>query len=114
MRIAIRVVDATYGQSAAGVHVRLERACDGGWVMLAEAETDINGCLEERDGSHPERGLYRVVFDSDSYFAGLGAGTAYPEVAVMFRVHSGSGRSQLQVALAPYSYSTYVGTLPCR
>jgi 5-hydroxyisourate hydrolase len=109
MRIAARVVDTTYGRSAAGVRARLERACRGGWTTLADAETDAGGCIEEWNGSRVERGLYRVVFGSDRYFAGLGEGTAYPEVAVMFRTRSESGGCQLQVALSPYSYSTYVG-----
>jgi 5-hydroxyisourate hydrolase len=113
MRIATRVIDTTYGRSAAGVRARLERACRDGWTTLADAETDTDGCIEEWNGSHRERGLYSVVFDSDRYFAGLGEGTAYPEVAVTFRTRSESGGCQLQVALSPYSYSTYVGMLPC-
>jgi 5-hydroxyisourate hydrolase len=112
MRIATRVIDITYGRSAAGVRARLERACRDGWITLADAETDTDGCIKEWNGSHVECGLYRVVFDSDRYFAGLGEGTAYPEVAVTFRTGSESGGCQLQLALSPYSYSTYVGMLP--
>jgi 5-hydroxyisourate hydrolase len=113
MRIATRVVDTTFGQSAAGIRVRLEQACQDGWIMLADGETDTDGCIEEWNRSHMERGMYRVIFDSDRYFAGLGEGTAYPEVAVTFRMRGESGGCQLQVALSPYSYSTYIGTLPC-
>jgi len=59
---------------------------------------------------HLERGLYRIVFDSDRYFATLGTITAYPEIVVIFRMPSESRSFQVHVALSPYSYSTYFGT----
>lgn len=59
---------------------------------------------------HLELGLYRIVFDSDGYFAGLGTGTAYPEIVVVFRIENESLLFQVQVTLAPYSYATYFGT----
>ena len=115
MSIATQVLDSTYGQSAAGVHARLERSSASGWATVSEAETNSEGCIEDWKSSwHLERGLYRIVFDSDSYFAGLGASTAYPEVVVIFRMPDESHTFQVQVTLSPYSYSTYFGTVEGR
>ena len=110
MRIVAQVLDGTYGKSAVGVRACLARADANGWSTVAEAETNREGYIEDWDSWYLDHGLYRIVFDSDSYFAGLGASTAYPEVAVIFRMQNESLAFQVQVTLAPYSYSTYFGT----
>jgi 5-hydroxyisourate hydrolase len=109
MKIIAQVLDGTYGKCAVGVRACLACAAGDGWVTVSEAETSSEGRIDDWDSSHLQRGLYRIVFDSDSYFAGLGATTAYPEVAVTFRLQSASSAFQVQVTLAPYSYSTYFG-----
>lgn len=111
MRILAQVLDGTYGKSAVGVHAHLARAGDDGWITVAEAETNEDGLVEEWDNGYLERGLYRIIFDSDSYFAGLGAVGAYPEVVVVFRMRDEAHAFQLQVTLAPHAYSTYFGTM---
>ena len=78
--------------------------------MVARAETNSGGLIEDWDSWRLERGLYRITFDCDSYFAWLGGTAAYPEVMVTFRVLDES-LVQVQLTLAPYSYSTYFGTL---
>jgi 5-hydroxyisourate hydrolase len=111
VRIIAHIFDGSYGKSAVGVRARLEHAASNGWTTVAEVETNSDGCIEDRESWHLDRGLYRIVFDSDRYFAGLGAGTAYPEVAVIFRMQDDSAAFQMEVTLAPYSYSTYFGTI---
>jgi 5-hydroxyisourate hydrolase len=111
MRIIAQVLDGTYGKAAVGVRASLARANSTGWTTVAEAETNRDGCIEEWDSWYLERGLYRIVFDSDSYFAGLGATSAYPEVAVSFRILDEALALQVQLTMAPYSYQTYFGTM---
>lgn len=114
MKIVTQVLDSTYGKSAVGVYARLSRATGDGWTTVAEAQTDADGCINEWDSWRLERGVYRIVFDSDSYFAGLGSTAAYPEVTVIFRMQDEPHAFQVQVTLAPYSYSTYFGTMDKR
>lgn len=111
MRIFTQVLDGTYGKPAAGVAARLARVSDSMWVIVADAETNEEGRIESWDSRHLKQGLYRIVFDSDSYFAKLGIAIAYPEVAVVFRMEPDSHAFQVQLTLAPYSYSTYFGTV---
>jgi|HubBroStandDraft_1064217.scaffolds.fasta_scaffold03317_4 5-hydroxyisourate hydrolase len=111
MRIAAQVLDGTYGKPAVGVRARLSRASGDGWQRIADADTNGEGCIEDWDSWPLEHGLYRIMFDSDGYFAGLGATTGYPEVAVVFRMSDESHTFQVQVTLAPYSYSTYFGIM---
>lgn len=110
MRITAQVLDGTYGKCAVGVRAFLARANGDGWTTVAASETNGNGCIEDWDGWPLERGLYRIVFDSDSYFAALGTATAYPEVAVIFRLREASAKFQVQITISPFSYATYFGT----
>jgi 5-hydroxyisourate hydrolase len=111
MTIVTQVLDGTYGRSAVGVRARLGRANGASWMTVAEAETNADGQINDWDGLRLERGLYRIVIDSDSYFAALGVSSAYPEVTVIFRMRSESVKFQVQVTLSPYTYSTYFGTV---
>jgi 5-hydroxyisourate hydrolase len=110
VRIVTQVVDGSFGKSAAGVRARLSRASGGAWSTVADAKTDSDGCVQEWHSRHLERGLYRIVFDSDGYFAELGTASAYPEIVVLFRMEDESRLFQVQVTLSPFSYSTYFGT----
>lgn len=76
MRIVTQVVDGAYGNSAAGLRARLSCATGNAWSAVAEAETDGDGCVKEWHSRHLKRGLYRIVFDSDGYFARLGVASA--------------------------------------
>jgi 5-hydroxyisourate hydrolase len=111
MRIFTQVLDGMYGKPAAGVKAALASAYANSWTTVAEAETDLDGRIEAWAVGRFDRGMYRMVFDSDRYFAGLGTAIAYPEVAVVFRVKSDAHAFQLQVTLAPHSYSAYFGTI---
>ena len=110
MKVIAQVLDGTFGKAAVGVRATLSCASGTGWRTVAESETNSDGCIEEWDSWQLERGLYRVVFDSDSYFARLGAATAYPEVVIIFRMENESYAFHVQVTLSAYSYSTYFGT----
>lgn len=111
MRIFVQTLDGTYGKPAVGVGARLDHADGNGWRTVATAEANHEGRVENWGVRHFDRGLYRIVFDSDCYFASLGATIAYPEVSVVFRVAPGTHSFQVRVTLAPYSYSTYFGSL---
>jgi 5-hydroxyisourate hydrolase len=108
--VVTKVVDGAYGKSAAGVRARLSRASGDAWSTVSDAETDRDGCIQEWHSQHVERGLYRIVFDSDRYFARLGADNAYPEVVVIFRMEDESRVFEVHVTLSPYSYSTCFAT----
>jgi 5-hydroxyisourate hydrolase len=109
--ISVQVLDGTYGHCAAGVRARLEHSSGNGWSTVAETETSSDGRVADRARWRLGRGLYRIVLDSDGYFAGLGVGTAYPEVVVVFRMRDESDSCQVKVTLSPHSYSAYLGAM---
>jgi 5-hydroxyisourate hydrolase len=111
MRIVAQTLDGTYGKPAVGVSAYLARANGEGWVTVAEAETNSDGRIDDWDTWHLERGVYRILFESDSYFAGLGSVAAYPQVVVIFRVCNDNEAFHVQLTLSPYSYSIYFGSI---
>jgi 5-hydroxyisourate hydrolase len=107
--VTAQALDVVHGRSAAGVRTRLERPVGDGWQVMSHAVTDCAGKIHSWVDGELEPGAYRLVFDSDSYFASLGICAAYPEITVLFRVQDEADTCSIQVLLAPYSYSTCFG-----
>lgn len=102
MSLSTHVLDAARGRPAAGVPIRLERRDGGAWRLVAQARTDDDGRV--RDLPPPEKGTYRLVFDTEDF------SDFYPEVAVAFTVTDPGEHYHVPLLLSPYAYSTYRGS----
>ncbi len=109
MNVTAQALDVVYGRPAAGIPARLDRRELDGWEPVAAATTDDDGYILDWALKRLDQGDYRIVFDSGSYFAGLGVSAVYPEIAVAFALLDETDACQLQVHLAPYSYSVFFG-----
>jgi 5-hydroxyisourate hydrolase len=62
----------------------------------------------------PERnlspGLYRLVFDTASYFAELKIDALYPVVEVTFQIRDGESQFHIPLLLSANGYTTYRGS----
>jgi 5-hydroxyisourate hydrolase len=112
-RVSTHILDLVHGTPAADVPVRLEKQdSSGDWRLLASARTDQDGrCLQML----PEKedlpaGLYRLRFDTGSYFNLQKIGALYPVVEVTFRVQEGESHFHIPLLLSPNGYTTYRGT----
>ncbi len=84
----------------------LERASEFGWQLIGRGTTDADGRVTDLLSTAPEKGRYRLTFDTGSYFeAGF-----YPEVSVTFSVGSAEGHYHVPLLLSPFGYSTYRGS----
>jgi 5-hydroxyisourate hydrolase len=112
-RISTHVLDTALGKPAAGVPVRLDRLeRPGEWRPLGSAQTDEDGrCRQLLPAPHvlPE-GVYRLVFETRSYFASRHAAALYPVVEITFEVRSGETHFHIPLLLSPNGYTTYRGT----
>lgn len=108
MTLSTHVLDATTGQPAAGVQVRLERADGDGWVLAGTGTTRPDGRLRWPDDT--ARGVYRITFGSGAYFAARGSATFYPEVSVTFELTEPDEHYHVPLLLSPFAYSTYRGS----
>lgn len=112
-RISTHVLDTTLGKPAPGVPVRLERRQTAGhWSVLQTTRTDQDGrCIQLLpDESALAAGLYRLVFDTHSYFAEKKVASLYPMVEVTFEVREGESHFHIPLLLSPNGYTTYRGT----
>ena len=109
MNMTAQALDVVYGRPAAGVPARLECRTAEGWRAVGGSATDEDGHIHDWSMDNLEQGAYRIVFDSGSYFANLGVSSAYPEITVAFVMHDETDACQIQVLLAPFSYSMFFG-----
>ena len=110
--VTTHVLDTARGQPAAGVAVRLEFVPrDGQQAELGRSVTDADGRVRDLGPATLPPGIYRLVFDTGSYFAGQGSKPAFfPEVAITFRVDGQSPHHHVPLLLSPFAYSTYRGS----
>jgi len=113
MRISTHVLDIAQGHPARDVPVRLERQeAAGGWRLLASSRTDQEGrcaqLLPEKEALTP--GVYRLGFDTATYFAARKLDGMYPLVEIAFHVRNGEERFHIPLLLSPNGYTTYRGS----
>lgn len=111
-RISTHVLDLSRGKPASGVPVRLEQQdVIKGWRARGTARTDVDGrCTQLLEGDNLPAGLYRLVFDTASYFAALKIDSLYPVVEITFRVRDGESHFHIPLLLSANGYTTYRGT----
>jgi 5-hydroxyisourate hydrolase len=109
--LSTHVLDTTTGLPAAGVVVRLERAESalGLGDVLARDTTDANGRVATLAKPPLEPGIYRLVFEVESYFGSRGIESFYPEIMIRFRIET-ERHYHVPLLLAPFGYTTYRGS----
>jgi 5-hydroxyisourate hydrolase len=112
-RISTHILDLALGKPVPDVPVRFERQeASGGWHLLASTHTDGDGrCGQLLPGTEDlSEGLYRLAFDTASYYAPQKMETLYPVIEVTFRVRKGESQFHLPLLLSPNGYTTYRGS----
>ncbi|MDG4666526.1 hydroxyisourate hydrolase [Mycobacterium sp. 236(2023)] len=104
--LSTHVLDAVTGTPAVGVTVTLS---DTASAVLATAITDDDGRVKAVSGALTP-GVYRLFFDTASYFASIDVAAFYPEVVIAFEVTDADAHCHVPLLLSPYAYSTYRGS----
>jgi 5-hydroxyisourate hydrolase len=105
-QISTHVLDASSGLPATGVPVTLTDA-DG--TALAEELTDEDGRIDDLYTGELS-GVYRLRFDTTTYFVAQNITGFYPEVVVAFEIAGTASKYHVPLLLSPYAYSTYRGS----
>jgi 5-hydroxyisourate hydrolase len=111
--ITTHILDTSSGRPAAGVEVLLQRRDAGGqWASISRGTSDADGRLRTLypDDKPLTPGVYRLIFDTASYFTDHGVASFYPEVSVVFEAAPGENRYHVPLLLSPFGFSTYRGT----
>src|ERR1700682_3281111 len=112
-RISTHVLDVVLGKPAKDVSVRLERReHSGDWVALFSSRTGADGrCAQLLPANESlSAGIYRLNFDTASYFQGHEIATLYHLIEVAFQVLEGESEFHIPLLLSPYGYTTYRGS----
>jgi 5-hydroxyisourate hydrolase len=112
-RISTHILDIARGKPAQDVPVQLEwQEAPGTWHLLASGRTDRDGrCgnLLPEDAALPT-GIYRLAFDTASYYAGQKVEGLYPVVQITFAVRDGETHFHIPLLLTQNGYTTYRGS----
>jgi 5-hydroxyisourate hydrolase len=112
-RISTHVLDTAKGKPAAGVPVRLDQQDSSGqWSTISSAQTDQDGRWGQlvTDRATLAEGVYRLTFDTASYFAASKQEGLYPAVEITFQVRSGESHYHIPLLLSANGYTTYRGS----
>jgi 5-hydroxyisourate hydrolase len=114
--ITTHVLDTSIGRPAAGIQVVLERGGQSAqWQFVGHGEADADGRVRSlmKEGDPVEPGLYRLVFDTRSYFKARRVQTLYPSIVVTFEVPEPvepGAHYHVPLLLSPFGYTTYRGS----
>ena len=110
--ITSHILDISRGKPAVGVPVTLEfKKSEKEWTMLGDGTSNADGRLEHllTPETHLHAGIYRITFNTETYFNELNVKSFYPYATVAFEVASGE-HYHIPLLLSPFGYSTYRGT----
>ncbi len=109
--ITTHVLDTARGRPAAGVSVVLEIQAGASWTELARGTTSADGRVAELlPGGRLDKAVYRLRFDTASYFRSQGVSGFYPHVSIAFEVREPGEHHHVPLLLSPFGYSTYRGS----
>jgi 5-hydroxyisourate hydrolase len=112
--ITTHVLDTALGKPAAGVPVQLsllQLQPQRSFRVLAAGTTNADGRITDLlERSALLCGVYRLCFDTATYFAFTQRSSFYPTVEVLFEVRSVDEHYHVPLLLSPFGYSTYRGS----
>jgi len=110
--ISTHVLDTASGRPAGGLPIVLEARDGSDWERIGGGTTNADGrvrdLLTERD--ELSEGVYRMTFDTATYFAATDRRGFYPVVRVVFEIQAPDEHYHVPLLLSPFGYSTYRGS----
>ncbi len=111
-QITTHILDTSKGKPAKGILICLEqKLTDNSWKKIGEGKTNDDGRLPNlvADSIKLALGVYRLVFDTETYYKNTGTAGLYPSVSIEFIV-SDESHYHIPLLLNPFGYSTYRGS----
>ena len=111
--ITTHVLDISKGHPAHGIPVVLEhQTSTDAWAELGRGLTDVDGRVNNLLPDHMRlhQGVYRLTFETASYYLSIGVYSLYPFVPIVFEIQDGVTHHHIPLLLSPFGYSTYRGS----
>ncbi|MEO6290524.1 MAG: hydroxyisourate hydrolase [Ginsengibacter sp.] len=111
-QLSSHILDITQGKPAPNVKISLSiQGKDGKWAIIDEKVTDEDGRIKDflkEEKTVDRRGIYKLTFNTASYFKQLGQDSFYPFIEVVFELKD-NNHYHVPITLSPFGYSTYRG-----
>ena len=110
-QITTHVLDTSSGKPAEGIHIKLFFQNKEIWEKLADGITNKDGRIGDllKDEIKLEKGIYKMEFETGSYFKEKNLKIFYPSVNIIFEIDSNE-HYHIPLLLSPFGYSTYRGS----
>ena len=110
-QLTTHVLDTSIGKPGKGISIRLQMPVNGNWQTIAQGITNADGRIGDLLPSQKNiiPGNYKLIFDTDGYFAAQKTKGFYPEVEIQFTI-TDDAHYHVPLLINPYGYSTYRGS----
>lgn len=108
--ISTHILNASIGQPAIAVVVKLQKQLGDSYVLLDTQHTDQDGRIQAFSLDWFEQGNYQLVFEVAVYFEQQQVESFYPRVTIDFKVANTAQHYHVPLLISPFSYSTYRGS----
>ena len=108
--ITTHVLDTSRGKPAANVGIKLEMRNGDAWREIGRGATDQDGRCKRLTSARIQPGVYRLSFDTDSYFRERDVEAFFPETVIIFAVDDPEQHYHVPLLVSPFGYSTYRGS----
>lgn len=109
--VTTHVLDTSKGKPAKGLAISLFKKNGNRWKKISSGETNADGRIADllKKDQILEPGIYKMFFDTGSYFTKQKRKAFYPEVSIVFETFD-SSHYHVPLLLNPFGYSTYRGS----
>lgn len=109
--ITTHILDTSIGKPGKNITIQLKRPYESGWQIIAQGVTNSDGRILDLlpPGRVIAPGIYKMVFDTSSYFSAQQVKGFYPEVEIQFTVFDNT-HYHVPLLINPFGYSTYRGS----
>ena len=110
-QLTTHVLDTSVGKPGQNISIRLQIPVNGVWQTIAQGITNADGRIGDLLPTEKNlaAGNYKLVFDTDSYFAAQKIKGFYPEVEIQFIIADNT-HYHVPLLINPFGYSTYRGS----
>lgn len=109
-QLTTHILDTSLGKPAQNVSIILEQNQASSWNKIAEGATNEDGRISLLPADKIlDIGIYRLTFDTQSYFKKQNIKTFYPSVTIEFEITDAT-HYHVPLLLNPFGYSTYRGS----
>lgn len=110
--ITTHVLDTSIGLPAKDIHVKLFMLVhDTIWDEIASSNTNTDGRIKDLlpEGVKLPKGVYKMMYQTETYFKKQAVKTFYPYINIVFSIEDET-HYHIPLLLSPFGYSTYRGS----